>query len=105
MILSENELKYIRIYQTNYFFMISSDFSVKNEKKWQKTTKIETPDDLPQEIIDEILEMWKDLKTGRAKDQQAKARMIDVRISGVLELSNKRQSTKSSYNLNNIKWA
>ena len=38
------------------------------QKKWQKTTEIETPDDLPQEIIDEILDMWKDLKTGRAKD-------------------------------------
>ena len=48
-----------------------------SQKKWQKTTKIETPDDLPQEIIDEILEMWKDLKKGRAKDQQAKKRMIE----------------------------
>ena len=48
------------------------------QKKWQKTTKIETPDDLPQEIIDEILDMWKDLKTGRAKNQQAKARMIET---------------------------
>ena len=45
---------------------------------WQKTTEIETPDDLPQEIIDEILDMWKDLKTGRAKDVQAKKRMIET---------------------------
>tara|TARA_Y100000401_G_scaffold19680_1_gene13213 strand:- start:42 stop:440 length:399 start_codon:yes stop_codon:yes gene_type:complete len=45
---------------------------------WQKTTDIETPDDLPQEIIDEILDMWKDLKTGRAKDVQAKKRMIET---------------------------
>jgi hypothetical protein len=49
-----------------------------NPKKWQKTTKIEIPDDLPQEIIDEILDMWKDLKTGRAKDVQAKKRMIET---------------------------
>ena len=42
------------------------------KKKWQKTTEIETPDDLPQEIIDEILDMWKDLKTGRAKNVAAK---------------------------------
>jgi hypothetical protein len=48
------------------------------QKKWQKTTEIETPEDLPQEIIDEILDMWKDLKTGRAKDQRAKARMIET---------------------------
>ena len=45
---------------------------------WQKTTEIDTPDDLPQEIIDEILDMWKDLKTGRAKDVTAKKRMIET---------------------------
>ena len=49
-----------------------------SQKKWQKTTKIETPDDLPQEIIDEILDMWDDLKTGRAKNQAAKTRMIET---------------------------
>jgi len=48
------------------------------QKYWDKTTEVETPDDLPQEIIDEILDMWKDLKTGRAKNQQAKARMIET---------------------------
>ena len=46
---------------------------------WLKTTEvIKAPDDLPQEIIDEILDMWKDLKTGRAKDQAAKKRMIET---------------------------
>ena len=30
------------------------------------------------EIVDEILDMWKDLKTGRAKDQAAKKRMIET---------------------------
>jgi hypothetical protein len=49
-----------------------------SQKKWQKTTEIETPDDLPQEIIEEILDMWKDLKTGRAKNQAAKKRMIET---------------------------
>ena len=48
------------------------------EGYWQKTTEVETPDDLPQEIIDEILDMWKDLKTGRAKDHQEKKRMIET---------------------------
>ena len=48
------------------------------QKHWDKTTEVETPDDLPQEIIDEILDMWKDLKTGRAKDVQAKKRMIET---------------------------
>ena len=49
-----------------------------SQKKWQKTTKIETPDDLPQEMIDEILLVWDDLKTGRAKNQAAKKRMIEI---------------------------
>ena len=48
------------------------------QKKWEKTTKIETPVDLPQEMIDEVLDMWKDLKTGRAKNQSAKKRMIET---------------------------
>ena len=46
---------------------------------WLKTTEvIKAPDDLPQEIIDEVLDMWKDLKTGRAKNQAAKKRMIET---------------------------
>jgi hypothetical protein len=48
------------------------------EKKWLKTREIETPDDLPKEIVEEILDMWKDLKTGRAKDVAAKKRMIET---------------------------
>ena len=49
-----------------------------SQKKWQKTTKIETPDDLPQEIIDEVLKVWGDLKTGKAKNQAAKKKMIEI---------------------------
>ena len=40
---------------------------------------INTPLELTrQEIIDEILDMWKDLKTGRAKDVEAKKIMIET---------------------------
>jgi hypothetical protein len=46
--------------------------------KWEKTTKTHTPDDLPQEIINEIIDLWPDLKTGRAKNQAAKKRMIET---------------------------
>ena len=45
---------------------------------WDKTTVMETPDDLPQHLIDEILDLWKDLKTGRAKNQAAKKKMIEL---------------------------
>ena len=47
-------------------------------KKWQKTSEIETPDDLPQEIIDDIIDVWQDIKSGRAKNTEAKAKMIDI---------------------------
>ena len=48
------------------------------QKYWLKTTEMEAPDDLPQEIIDEILDLWKDLKTGRAKNVAAKKKMIEI---------------------------
>ena len=48
------------------------------QKFWDKTTEMKAPDDLPQEIIGEILDMWGDLKTGRAKNQAAKKRMIET---------------------------
>jgi len=49
-----------------------------SQKKWEKTKEVEAPESLPQEIVDEILDMWKDLKTGRAKNQAAKKRMIET---------------------------
>jgi len=48
------------------------------EKYWLKTLDIETPDDLPQEIVDEIINLWPDLKSGRAKNVTAKHRMIEL---------------------------
>ena len=48
------------------------------QKYWQKTTEIETPDDLPQHLIEEVLGIWDDLKTGRAKNIETKKRMIEL---------------------------
>tara|TARA_R110002167_G_scaffold404_2_gene1842 strand:+ start:1821 stop:2222 length:402 start_codon:yes stop_codon:yes gene_type:complete len=48
------------------------------QKFWLKTTEVTMPDDLPQELIDEVLDMWEDLKTGRAKNIAAKKRMIET---------------------------
>ena len=48
------------------------------KKYWDKTTEVKTPKDLPQEIIDEVLDMWKDLKTGKARDVEVKKRMIET---------------------------
>ena len=50
-----------------------------SQRKWLKTTEtINAPKDLPQEIINEILDIWKDLKTGVAKDVATKKRMIEL---------------------------
>jgi 5-methylcytosine-specific restriction endonuclease McrA len=48
------------------------------KKYWQKTTKIETPEDLPREIVEEILDVWQYLKTGRAKNIESKIKMIEL---------------------------
>ena len=49
------------------------------QKYWSKTTEVlKAPDDLPQHLIEEVLDIWDDLKTGRAKDVSAKKRMIEL---------------------------
>mgnify|MGYP003655176785 FL=1 len=48
------------------------------QKYWDKTTEVTAPDDLPQHLIDEVIDLWDDLKTGRAKDIYAKKRMITL---------------------------
>jgi len=45
---------------------------------WQKTTEVEVRTDIPEEIIAEIVALYPDLKTGRAKDQAAKKKMIEL---------------------------
>jgi len=45
---------------------------------WLKTTEIEIPDDLPQHLIEEVLDIWDDLKTGRAKNVETKKKMIEL---------------------------
>ena len=49
-----------------------------NPKKWQKTIKIETPKHIPQDILEEIFTVYPDIKSGRAKDREAKTKMITL---------------------------
>ena len=63
------------------FMKIKSRISSQScpQKYWDKTSEVmKAPDDLPQHLIDEILDLWKDLKTGRAKDVAAKKKMIEL---------------------------
>ena len=48
------------------------------KKYWSKTAEVEVRTDIPEEIIAEIIVLWNDLKTGRAKDQEAKSKMIQL---------------------------
>jgi len=48
------------------------------QKYWEKTTEVEVRTDIPEEIIEEIIALYPDLKTGRAKDQAAKKKMIEL---------------------------
>jgi len=48
------------------------------QQYWLKTKEIEEPDDIPNELIEEVLLIWKDVKTGIAKNQAVKKRMITL---------------------------
>jgi len=49
-----------------------------SQKKWEKTKDVEVRTDIPEEIIEEIIALYPDLKTGRAKNQTAKKKMIEL---------------------------
>jgi hypothetical protein len=49
-----------------------------NPKKWEKTKTIETPKQLPQDIMNEIIQLWPDIKTGKAKDNKAKNKLVEI---------------------------
>ena len=48
------------------------------EKYWTKTTEIEIPEQLPKEIVEEVLAVYPDIRTGRAKNHEAKKKMIEL---------------------------
>ena len=48
------------------------------QKYWSKTTEVERPDDIPQELIDECLLIWEDVKTGVAKNVTVKKKMVEL---------------------------
>ena len=48
------------------------------QKYWGKTTEVERPDDIPQELIEECLLIWDDVKTGVAKNVTVKKKMVEL---------------------------
>ena len=48
------------------------------EKYWNKTTSIELPKGLPEELIEEVIKVYPDIKNGRAKNQEVKRKAIEL---------------------------
>tara|TARA_R100000654_G_scaffold6328_1_gene16660 strand:+ start:227 stop:628 length:402 start_codon:yes stop_codon:yes gene_type:complete len=48
------------------------------QKYWSKTTEVERPDDIPEELIEECLLIWDDIKTGVAKNVTVKKKMVEL---------------------------
>ena len=48
------------------------------EKYWNKTTTIEVPKGLPEELIEEVIKVYPDIKNGRAKNQEVKRKAIEL---------------------------
>ena len=48
------------------------------QKYWEKTTTIEIPDGLPEEIIEEVKVVFPDIENGRAKNQEVKRKAIEL---------------------------
>tara|TARA_R100000541_G_scaffold15587_1_gene24935 strand:+ start:261 stop:551 length:291 start_codon:yes stop_codon:yes gene_type:complete len=48
------------------------------QKYWSKTTEVERPDYIPEELIEECLLIWDDVKTGVAKNITVKKKMIEL---------------------------
>ncbi len=46
--------------------------------KWAKTKEIEIPEQLPLEIVEEVLAVYPDIRTGVAKNHEVKAKMIEL---------------------------
>ena len=62
------------------FMKIKSRISVMEcpQKYWGKTKEVERPDDIPEELIEECLLIWEDVKTGVAKNVTVKKKMIEL---------------------------
>lgn len=48
------------------------------DNKWLATTKLEAPDVIPAELEERCLVVWKDIKTGVAKNNKVKKEMIEL---------------------------
>ena len=62
------------------FMKVKSSISSQSCPKgyWQKTTEVEVRTDIPKEIIEEVINLMPDIERGKAKNQTAKKKMIEL---------------------------
>jgi len=62
------------------FMKIKSRISVMEcpKKYWGKTKEVERLEEVPEELIEEVLLIWKDIKNGQAKNQTVKKKMVEL---------------------------
>lgn len=83
------------------FMKIKASISVMEcpEKYWMKAGQEKKIKDIPEHLIEEVMNIWDDVKTGKAKNQKVKRKMIELwnTISG----SRYKTSTNCGSCLNN----
>ena len=57
---------------------ISAMSCADNPKRWLKTSALEDPEIIPQELIEEVREIWPDIENKRAKDHETKKKLITL---------------------------
>ena len=62
------------------FMKIKSRISVMEcpKKYWGRTKEVERLEEVPEELIEEVLLIWKDIKNGQAKNQTVKKKMVEL---------------------------
>ena len=48
------------------------------QKYWTKTTSVQAPENIPEELIQAAIDIYPDIKNGKAKNIEVKKRMIDL---------------------------
>ena len=84
------------------FMRIKASISVMKcpEKKWLETGVTQKVDDIPKHLMKEIKDVWKDMKTGKAKDIETKKRAVT--LYNTIHGTGYRETTSCSSCLNTV---
>jgi len=69
------------------------------KKYWGRTKEVERLEEVPEELIEEVLLIWKDIKNGQAKNQTVKKKMVE--LYNTIHGTNYKPNSNSGTCLNN----